>query len=126
MSENKEQELTHKFKPNRLDPEEVVGTPAVRHVGKTLESDPEYNELPQRADAPEFQTSSAGGTDLSATPSMSAGSDPLEGAGRITGAGTDQRTEPLKTRLAGDTSSDPHTDVGPDNATTVQHRGEES
>ncbi len=32
--------------------------------------------------------------------------------------------EPLTTRLAGDTSSDPHTDLGPDNATTVQSRPE--
>ncbi len=32
--------------------------------------------------------------------------------------------EPLTTRLAGDTSSDPHTDLGPDNATTVQARPE--
>lgn len=124
MAEKDDQELTRKYQPNRLDPSEIVGTSAVRHVGKTLESDPEYNELPQRADAPELQMSSAGGTDISATPNMSAGSDPLEGTGRITGPGTDQRTEPLKTRLPGDTSSDPHTDVGPDNAATVQHRGE--
>lgn len=32
------------------------------------------------------------------------------------------RPEPLKDRLLGDTSSDPHTDVGRDNATTVQNR----
>jgi len=43
----------------------------------------------------------------------------------ITGSNRDlTRPEPLKTRLPGDTSSDPHTDVGPDNASTVQHRGE--
>jgi hypothetical protein len=30
------------------------------------------------------------------------------------------RAEPLKTRLPGDTSSDPHTDVGADNATNLR------
>lgn len=53
---------------------------------------------------------------------MRAGSDPLLGNDVSVRGG---RPEPLKTRLPGDTSSDPHTDVGPDNATTVQHRGEE-
>jgi hypothetical protein len=32
---------------------------------------------------------------------------------------------PLKTRLPGDTSSEPHTDVGSDNATTAHARREE-
>lgn len=34
----------------------------------------------------------------------------------------DNVPEPLHTHLAGDTSSDPHTDVGPDNATVLQKR----
>ncbi|HEX5234735.1 MAG TPA: hypothetical protein VFW25_05330 [Silvibacterium sp.] len=34
--------------------------------------------------------------------------------------------EALKTRLPGDTSSDPHTDVGPDNASTGQGRTDEA
>lgn len=96
--------------------------PAVRHVGKTLESDPEYNENPNRALAPEAGLISRGGNDISANPTRWAGSDPLNGTVTST---TGERVEPLKTRLPGDTSSDPHTDVGPDNATNLQNRGQE-
>lgn len=95
--------------------------PAVRHVGKTLESDPEYNEQPSRALAPEAGLISRSGNDISASPNMWAGSDPLNGT-LTSSAG--QRVEPLKTRLPGDTSSDPHTDIGPDNATNLQNRGD--
>lgn len=96
--------------------------PATRHVGKTLESDPEYNDQPGRELAPQAGLISRGGNDLTASPDMRAGSDPLNGKViAITG----DLVEPLKTRLPGDTSSDPHTDVGPDNATNLQHRGEE-
>jgi len=42
--------------------------------------------------------------------------DPLSGRTR------EDWSEPLKTRLPGDTSSDPHTDVGPDNASNLQER----
>lgn len=124
MDDQNIEDITKKYKPTRLDPSEIVGTSAVRHVGKTLESDPEYNELPERADAPEFQMGSAGGTDLSANPDMSAAGFSIEGVDRIDGPGAERGSEPLKTHLAGDTSSDPHTDLGPDNATTVQKRGE--
>lgn len=101
--------------------EQPTQMPAIRHVGKTLESDPEYNENPNRALAPEAGLISRGGNDLTANPTRWAGSDPLNGT--VT-ASNGERVEPLKTRLPGDTSSDPHTDVGADNATTVQHRGE--
>lgn len=96
--------------------------PATRHVGKTLESDPEYNDQPGRELAPQAGLISRSGNDLTASPDMRAGSDPLNGAVM---SSTGEPVEPLKTRLPGDTSSDPHTDVGPDNATTVQHRAEE-
>lgn len=119
-----EQEQNRKIQPNRLDPSEIVGIPAVRHVGKTLESDPEYNELPQREGAPQAQLTSAGGTDLTASPDIQGVADPTEGTGSIVGPGTSHRAEALKTRLPGDTSSDPHTDVGAENAATVQSRGE--
>ncbi len=107
-------------KPNVLDPSEIVGISPRTHVGPTLESDPEYNERPEAA-ATELADDMTfrGGTDLSATPDMRAGSDPLAGT-EISDAG--QPVEPLKTRLPGDTSSDPHTDVGPDNATVLQDR----
>lgn len=93
----------------------------VRHVGRTLESDPEYNEQPSRALAPAAGLLSRSGNDPSASPTMRAGSFPENGL-ELTDSG--ERVERLKTRLPGDTSSDPHTDVGADNATSVQHRGE--
>ena len=99
------------------------GTSAVRHVGKTLESDPEYNQQPSRAQAPERGLIDRSGNDLTASPQMYAGSDPLVGT-ELSETGSGLRVEPLKTRLPGDTSSDPHTDVGPNNATNLQHRGE--
>jgi hypothetical protein len=96
---------------------------ATRHVGKTLESDPEYNENPARAQAPQRGLIDPHGNDITASPDMHAGSDPLLGT-ELSETGSGLRVEPLKTRLPGDTSSDPHTDVGPDNATNLQHRGE--
>lgn len=98
-------------------------TSATRHVGKTLESDPEYNDRPSRELAPQIGLRDPHGNDISASPNMYAGSDPLLGT-ELSETGSGVRVEPLKTRLPGDTSSDPHTDVGPDNATSVQHRGE--
>lgn len=94
---------------------------AVRHVGKTLESDPEYNDRPSRELAPQIALRDPHGNDITASPNMHAGSDPLVGT-ELSETGI--RVEPLKTRLPGDTSSDPHTDVGPDNATNLPRRGE--
>ena len=112
----------HEHKPNRLDPSEIVGTSAVAHVGKTLESDPEYDDLPQRGSSDMAEEMSfRGGTDLTAIPNTRAGSDPLLGT-EIEADG--RQTEPLITRLSGDTSSDPHTDLGPDNASVLQDRNE--
>ncbi|MFP5235559.1 MAG: hypothetical protein ACLGSD_06630 [Acidobacteriota bacterium] len=113
-SQNSQSEMEHADQSSQI--------PAVRHVGKTLESDPEYNENPSRALAPEAGLISRGGNDISASPKTWAGSDPLNGTVTST---TGQRVEPLKTRLPGDTSSDPHTDVGADNATSLQNRGEQ-
>ena len=96
---------------------------AIRHVGKTLESDPEYNERPSRELAPQIGLRDPHGNDITASPNMHAGSDPLIGT-ELSETGSGLQVEPLKTRLPGDTSSDPHTDVGPDNATNLQRRGE--
>lgn len=98
-----------------------VSVPAIRHVGPTLESDPEYLELAGSGGlSPEAQIAAEAAT---AEPDVRAlvekGIDPLSGREREAG-----ESEPLRTRLPGDTSSDPHTDVGDDNATTVQKRGE--
>lgn len=106
--------------------DETTITPALRHVGSTLEADPNYSETKGEGLTPEAQianvgapadtTMGRGATDLSADVSST---DDLAKA-RVANSGP----EPLKTRLPGDTSSDPHTDLGPDNATAVQHRGE--
>jgi hypothetical protein len=82
--------------------------PAVRHVGPTLESD-ETTEGQELADAVTSLQDAHSGTSIY---------EP-----RPDSALPKDRNEPLRTRLPGDTSSEPHTDVGPDNATTVQHRG---
>lgn len=98
-----------------------VSVPAIRHVGPTLESDPDYLELVgSGGPTPEAQIADeATRAEPDVREMMEEGVDPL--SGREVEAGEPQ---PLKTRLPGDTSSDPHTDVGPDNATTVQRRGE--
>jgi hypothetical protein len=94
-----------------------VSVPAIRHVGPTLESDPEYLELVgSGGPTPEAQIAERAAL---AVPLVEEDVDPLSGRKVEVGG-----PEPLKTRLPGDTSSDPHTDVGPDNATTVQRRGE--
>ena len=101
--------------------ERDIEIPAIRHIGPTLESDPEYlDAIGSGAPTPEAQIAeeaSRAQPDLRRLMRKSA--DPLSGRQRDL-----TRPEPLKTRLPGDTSSDPHTDVGPDNATNLQHRGE--
>ena len=116
-------------KPARGRDDQAYSIPAIRHVGRTLESDPKYlNYEGEEGEnlTPEAQianigaspdtTMGRGATDLSAD--VSSTDDVSRARAR------NARPEPLKTRLPGDTSSDPHTDVGPDNATTVQRRGE--
>lgn len=78
-----------------------------RHVGPTLEAEGVFvdalgHELPIAAE-------NAGGSRLDGRDAI----DALEvrGPQREPGA--------LRTRLPGDTSSDPHTDLGPDNASTA-------
>ncbi|HZP07691.1 MAG TPA: hypothetical protein VFB43_22530 [Terracidiphilus sp.] len=94
-----------------------MSVPALRHVGPTLESDPNYVEptSPTGYSTPEAQIAAEGGTivpDLHGI--VDEGFDPLSGQ-----ESPEAQAEPLKTRLPGDSSSDPHTDVGPDNATTL-------
>ncbi|HEY3705436.1 MAG TPA: hypothetical protein VGL22_10275 [Terracidiphilus sp.] len=117
-----QQKQSEKEVPDTASASQSAGS-AVRHVGKTLESDPEYNDRPSRELAPEIGLIDPHGNDITASPNMYAGSDPLVGT-ELSETGSGLRVEPLKTRLPGDTSSDPHTDLGPDNATNLQHRGE--
>jgi hypothetical protein len=86
------------------------GGSAVRHVGKTLESDPGYNEHPSRELAPQIGLIDPHGNDISASPNMHAGSDPLVGT-ELSETGSGLRVEPLKTRLPDD--EDPALHPGP-------------
>ena len=98
--------------------EGVTEIPAIRHIGKTLESDPEYYAVVTPGySTPEAQIAAeAGPVDVDQRRMEEDDFDPLSGRAR------EDRPEPLKTRLPGDTSSDPHTDVGPDNASNLQER----
>ena len=98
--------------------QESVVIPAIRHIGKTLESDPKYYALATPGySTPEAQIAAeAGPVDVDQRRMEEDDFDPLSGRSR------EDRPEPLKTRLPGDTSSDPHTDVGPDNASNMQER----
>ena len=92
--------------------------PAIRHIGKTLELDPEYYAVATPGySTPEAQIAAeAGPVDVDQRRMEEDDFDPLSGRT------LEDRPEPLKTRLPGDTSSDPHTDVGPDNASNLQER----
>jgi len=98
--------------------EGVTAIPAVRHIGKTLESDPEYYAVATPGySTPEAQIAAeAGPVDVDQRRMEEDDFDPLSGRT------LEDRAEPLRTRLPGDTSSDPHTDVGPDNASNLQER----
>lgn len=87
---------------------EAVAVDAIRHVGPTLEAEGTFvptGELPENRIEQEGLTE-AGQSRTDAT-------DEYDREAEAMGA------EPLRTRLPGDQSSDPHTDVGPDNATTL-------
>lgn len=111
---------------NRVEPVEGAGQSAIPHVGPTLESDPEFNGIGSKGyDTPEAQIAGeAGSGDVDFRAVTEDGFDVLTGR-RTQAPRTGRPPERLRTHLAGDSSSDPHIDVGPDNATTIQKRGEE-
>lgn len=78
---------------------------AVRHVGPTLESEGVF--IPT-GELPENRIENEGAT---ATINVRAATED-----RYDWEAEAMGSEPLKTRLPGDRSSDPHTDVGPDTA----------
>ena len=127
MSEEQQNKIDEDFRRNRESAEQgrrsdsLEGAsviPAIRHIGKTLESDPEYYAVATPGySTPEAQIAAeAGPVDVDQRRMEEDDFDPLSGRTR------ENRPEPLRTRLPGDTSSDPHTDVGPDNATSLQER----
>jgi len=109
---NREKEKGEKGAPGQMP--QVVD--ALRHVGPTLEQDERYLAV-ERNELPENIIAERGLVEATPHP------DPYEREAEAMGA------EPLRTRLPGDTSSDPHTDVGPDSAATLdtdrkRNRGE--
>lgn len=100
--------------PENKPEEKSAGKPeaqrqdAVRHVGKTLESEGVY--LPT-GELPENRIEMEGMTD--AVDMHAVTDDQYDREANAMGA------ERLRTRLPGDTSSEPHTDEDPDNATTL-------
>lgn len=85
-------------------------TDAIRHVGPTLEQDDRFLAVEQNK-LPENVIQDEG---LTETPNIRAATaDRYDREAEAIGA------ESLRTRHPGDTSSEPHTDVGPDNARTV-------
>jgi hypothetical protein len=86
---------------------------AVRHVGPTLEAEGVFlptGELPENRIENEALTDTVN--------VRAATEDAYDREAEAMGA------EPLKTRLPGDRSSDPHTDLGPDNATALDDERE--
>jgi hypothetical protein len=93
-------------------------TDAVRHIGPTIESEEEKAYFPDTGpstpDNVIAEERSAGNVSVHRV------TEDLRHEHK-----TDAEPEPLITHLEGDTSSDPHTDVGPDNATTARAHSEE-
>jgi hypothetical protein len=122
MTEDQKKSRSDDLRRNReagSDPlEGTTEIPAIHHIGKTLESDPEYYAVVAPGHStPEAQIAAeAGPVDVDQRRMEEDDFDPL--SGRV----LEDRPEPLRTRLPGDTSSDPHTDIGPDNASNIQER----
>ncbi len=99
--------MTKDEKPsNTPDSQSRQSVDAVRHVGRTLESEEERPYVPKTDQlSPEEQVAAEPDLNIETIADSGGGKPELrKGA----------EPEPLKTRLPGDTSSDPHTDVETD------------
>lgn len=90
---------------------------AVRHIGPTLESEKEQPYVPAREEQVSKEEQAAD-SDLHVHQLEGQGDEQRAVEGEKIGAAT----EPLHTHLAGDTSSDPHTDIGPETPKPVNKR----
>ncbi|MGH9587343.1 MAG: hypothetical protein ACRD3F_10355 [Acidobacteriaceae bacterium] len=90
---------------------------ALHHVGPTLESEEQQPYVPAREDRVSKE-------ELAAASDLHVHKVEIHGREtRITEEGKPgTEAEPLHTRLAGDTSSDPHTDIGPETPRPVNKR----
>ena len=99
--------MTQKDKPsNKPDSQSRQSVDAVHHVGRTLESEEERVYVP-KADqlSPAEQVAAEGDLHVHTVSGSGDAKPELK---------EDVEPEPLKTRLPGDTSSDPHTDIETD------------
>jgi len=94
-SNQQDRQPTSKSQPRAVD--------AVRHVGPTLESEEAQTYVPARENASNEELAADAGLHIHTVSQPEGGDRPLELE--------ESAAEPLRTRLAGDTSSDPHTDV---------------
>lgn len=137
--------------PERKD--EPLGA-AMRHVGPTLEAEGIFADV-RGTELPPFESSAQGGSageeEIDSLETRTFGEDrsdqqianlederlsfgvagdaesaDSDSALRNFPGNLDDNPEALKTRLPGDTSSDPHTDVGSDNATSSHGRTDEA
>lgn len=100
---------------NKQKSKEVVD--ALHHVGPTLESEEKQPYVPAREDQVSKEELAAE-SDLHVHRVETHGRET-----RIVEEGKPgSEPEPLRTRLAGDTSSDPHTDIGPETPKPVNQR----
>lgn len=89
-------------RPNDPSLKDATIVSLIGHIGPTLESDPEYDET--------------GGPETLEEAELSGAARSLSEEDYDTIVGPSDDPEPLKTRLPDDTSSDPHTDLEPENA----------
>lgn len=116
--------------PNRREPARPQSQDSIpdatRHVGRTLESEGNFGDVTGTAlPIANRQSGNAAEGAPDTVEVRSIGPDrgkDTDASDPSTGGLVSTTTPPLRTRLPGDTSSDPHTDLGPDNASTVQNR----
>jgi hypothetical protein len=116
--------------PNRREPAQSQTSDsnvmdATRHVGPTLESEGNFADVTGTAlpIANRESDNSAEGAPDAVEVRSDRGQD-TDASDPSTAGLVSSTTPQLRTRLPGDTSSDPHTDLGSDNASTVQNRPE--
>lgn len=99
-------------RPNDPSLKDAIIVSPVGHVGPTLESDPTYNESAHSESIEEVELSGAARS--------------LSEEDYDTIVGPPAEPEPLKTRLPGDTSSDPHTDLDRESTSLDDENPEDS
>jgi hypothetical protein len=114
--------------PNRREPAQSQSSDsnvmdATRHVGPTLESEGNFANVTGTAlPIANRESDNSAETTPDSVEVRTVAQDRGDTPDPSTEGLVSSTTPPLRTRLPGDTSSDPHTDLGSDNASTVQNR----